>query len=91
MSYSTGLHDRARLYKPAFARLHRSFGYDLAQPVRRDFDHALAGYGNDLDRVVADTAPRDYTALEHAHDLVGAVRWNVEPALRRAARRVRKT
>ena len=26
MSYSTGLHDRARLYKPFFARTHRSFG-----------------------------------------------------------------
>ena len=38
MSYSSGLHERARLYKPFFARLHRSFGYDLLEPVRRDFD-----------------------------------------------------
>ena len=32
MSYSSGLHERARLYKPFFARLHRSFGYDLLEP-----------------------------------------------------------
>ncbi|MEP6599185.1 MAG: asparagine synthase-related protein [Actinomycetota bacterium] len=90
MSYSTGLHDRARLYKPMYAKLHRAFGYDLAEPIRRDFDHALEGYGNDLDQFVADTEPRDYTVFEHARDLAGAVRWNVEPALRRAVRRVRQ-
>ena len=41
MSHSSGLHERARLYKPVFARIHRSFGYDLHQPVRRDFSVLL--------------------------------------------------
>jgi asparagine synthase (glutamine-hydrolysing) len=87
MSYSSGLHDRARLYKPLFPRLHRSFGYHLLEPIRRDFDSVLMRCGNDLDLAVAETAARqDYTMLERARDLAGAVRWNAEPALRRLTR-----
>ena len=84
MSYSSGLHERARLYKPFFARLHRSFGYDLLEPVRRDFDTVLTRCGNDLDAAIADGLARpDYTVLEHARDLVGAARWNAAPLVRR--------
>ena len=84
MSYSSGLHERARLYKPLFARLHRSFGYDLLEPVRRDFDSVLTRCGNDLDRAIAEGMARpDYTVLEHARDLVGAARWNAAPMVRR--------
>ncbi|MER7459569.1 asparagine synthase-related protein [Micromonospora sp. NPDC126480] len=84
MSYSSGLHERARLYKPLFARLHRSFGYDLLEPVRRDFDSVLTRCGNDLDRAIAaGRARRDYTMLEHARDLVGAAKWNAVPVVRR--------
>ncbi|WP_405096190.1 asparagine synthetase B family protein [Micromonospora sp. NBC_01412] len=84
MSYSSGLHERARLYKPLFARLHRSFGYHLLEPVRRDFDSVLSRCGNDLDRAIADGLARpDYTVLEHARDLVGAARWNAAPVVRR--------
>lgn len=84
MSYSSGLHERARLYKPLFARLHRSFGYDLLEPVRRDFDSVLTRCGNDLDRAIAEGIARpDYTVLEHARDLVGAARWNAAPMVRR--------
>lgn len=84
MSYSSGLHERARLYRPLFARLHRSFGYHLLEPVRRDFDAVLTRCGNDLDRAIADGRARpDYTVLEHARDLVGAARWNAEPLVRR--------
>ncbi|MEU4569234.1 asparagine synthase-related protein [Micromonospora sp. NPDC023956] len=94
MSYSSGLHERTRLYKPFFARLHRSFGYHLLEPVRRDFDRVLAGCGNDLDRAIADGLARpDHTVLEHARDLVGAARWNAAPLLRRwtGASRLRRT
>ncbi|MEH1056756.1 asparagine synthase-related protein [Micromonospora sp. CPCC 206171] len=84
MSYSSGLHERARLYKPFFSRLHRRFGYDLLEPVRRDFDSVLTRCGNDLDRAIADGLARpDYTVLEHARDLVGAARWNAAPLVRR--------
>ncbi|MEV1146206.1 asparagine synthase-related protein [Micromonospora sp. NPDC049799] len=84
MSYSSGLHERARLYKPLFARLHRSFGYDLLEPVRRDFDSVLTRCGNDLDRALAAGRTRpDYTVLEHARDLVGAAKWNAAPMVRR--------
>jgi asparagine synthase (glutamine-hydrolysing) len=76
MSYSSGLHERARLHKPRFARAHRSFGYDLLEPVRRDFDSVLARCGNDLDEALRENARRqDYTWYEHARDLAGAVRW----------------
>ncbi|MFC3502252.1 asparagine synthetase B family protein [Micromonospora krabiensis] len=84
MSYSSGLHERARLYKPFFARLHRSFGYHLLDPVRRDFDTVLTRCGNDLDRAIAQGQARpDYTVLEHARDLVGAAKWNAAPMVRR--------
>ncbi|MBL6278107.1 asparagine synthetase B [Micromonospora fiedleri] len=84
MSYSSGLHERARLYKPLFARLHRTFGYHLLEPVRRDFDSVLMSCDNDLDAAIAaGRARRDYTVLEHARDLVGAARWNAAPMVRR--------
>ena len=77
MSHSSGLHERARLYKPLFARIHRSFGYDLHDPVRRDFSTVLDRCGNDLDLAIADTAARrDYNLVERARDLAGAARWN---------------
>jgi asparagine synthase (glutamine-hydrolysing) len=78
MSHSSGLHERARLYRARFARMHRSFGYDLLEPVRRDFSVVLVQSGLDLDRAIAATAARhDYTAAEHARDLAGALRRNV--------------
>jgi asparagine synthase (glutamine-hydrolysing) len=77
MSHASGLHERARLYKPAFARIHRSFGYDLHEPVRRDFSTLLAQCGNDLDLAIAQASARlDYSAREHIRDLAGAARWN---------------
>ncbi|MEU6023806.1 asparagine synthase-related protein [Micromonospora sp. NPDC047134] len=84
MSYSSGLHERARLYKPLFARLHRAFGYHLSEPVRRDFDSVLMSCDNDLEAAIAaGRERRDYTVLEHARDLVGAARWNTAPMVRR--------
>lgn len=74
MSYASGLHERARLYKPLYPRLHRGFGYDLLEPVHRDFDSVLARCGNDLDRAVAEGGARqDYTAYERLRDLAGAL------------------
>ncbi|MFB9237764.1 asparagine synthetase B family protein [Plantactinospora siamensis] len=83
LSYSSGLHDRARLYKPTFPRLHRGFGYDLAEAVRRDFDSVLAACDNDLDRAIAEgIARQDYTLRERARDVAGALRHNL-PRIRR--------
>ena len=77
MSHSSGLHERARLYRALFAGMQRSFGYDLFQPVRRDFSVLLGQNGHDLDRALAAADARhDYTAAEHARDLAGALRWN---------------
>ena len=87
MSHASGLHERARLYKPLFAWLHRSYDYDLLEPVRRDFDTVLMRCDHDLERAVAYGQARpDYTVLEHARDLVGAARWNAEPVIRRMGR-----
>jgi asparagine synthase (glutamine-hydrolysing) len=84
MSYSSGLHERARLYKPLYPRVHRAFGYDRLDPVRRDFDTVLERCGHDLDRAIADSEARlDYNVAERARDLAGAVRWNAAPAIRR--------
>jgi asparagine synthase (glutamine-hydrolysing) len=84
MSHSSGLHERARLYKPFFARMHSSFGYDLLAPVRRDFSTLLDQCDHDLYRAVAEAAMRqDYTVFEHARDLAGAARWNAAAMIHR--------
>jgi asparagine synthase (glutamine-hydrolysing) len=86
LSYSTGLHDRARLYKPLFPRIYRSYGYDLLEPIRRDFDSVLADHDGDLDRALAACDhPRDYTPAERVRDFAGAIRWNLTPPLARFA------
>jgi asparagine synthase (glutamine-hydrolysing) len=78
MSHSSGLHERARLYRPLFARMQRSYGYDLVDPVRRDFSVVLTQCDYDLDRAIAAGRARpDYTAREHARDFAGALRRNV--------------
>ena len=83
MSYSSGLHERARLFKPLFPRLYNSFGYGLLEPMRRDFDTVLERCGHDLDRAIADGVARpDYTLAERARDLAGAARWNAVLAVR---------
>jgi asparagine synthase (glutamine-hydrolysing) len=82
MSHSSGLHERARIYKPLFARIHRSFGYDRHQPVRRDFSIVLDRCGNDLDLAIAQArTSADYTVREHARDLAGAAKWNLVGSL----------
>jgi asparagine synthase (glutamine-hydrolysing) len=82
MSHSSGLHERARLYRPLFARMQRSFGYDQLDPVRRDFSVVLGQCGYDLDLAIAAGRARpDYTAKEHVRDLAGALRWNAAAAL----------
>jgi asparagine synthase (glutamine-hydrolysing) len=80
MSHSSGLHERARIYKPLFARIHRSFGYDVHQPVRRDFSILLERCANDLDLARANVAG-DYSVREHARDLAGAAKWNAASLL----------
>jgi len=83
MSHSSGLHERARLYRALFASMQRSFGYGLLGSVRRDFSVLLSQCGHDLDLAVAAAqVRRDYTAAEHARDLAGALRWNVTAGLR---------
>jgi asparagine synthase (glutamine-hydrolysing) len=86
MSHSSGLHERARLYRPLFARIQRSFGYDRFDPVRRDFSVVLDQCGYDLDQAIAAARARPgYTAAEHARDLAGALRSNLVSVLRHAA------
>ena len=87
MSHASGLHERIRLYRPLFRRLYRSFGYEAAAPMRRDFSVLLDRYGLDVDRALADEASaRDYTLLEHARDLAGAARQNLAARRRRPVR-----
>jgi asparagine synthase (glutamine-hydrolysing) len=86
MSHSSGLHERARLYKPLFPRIARSAGYDRCAPVRRDFSAVLESCGHDLGLALEQLAARpDYTAAERLRDLAGAVRWNVTGAARQGA------
>ena len=88
MSYSSGLHERARLYKPLFARLHRSFGYDLLEPVRRDFDTVLSESGTTWTGPSPTGGPAGLHPREHARDLAGAARWNAVLAVRERRERL---
>ncbi len=90
MSHSSGLHERIRLYRPLFARLYRSFGYDLFEPMRRDFSYVLERNGLDLPgTLTGGTLGDDYSPAEHARDLAGAVKWNLAAAARRMGGGVR--
>ena len=71
MSHSSGLHERARLYRPLFAGMHRSFGYDLLEPVQRDFSVLLSQCGHDLDRALAATAAPGRTTRRRARPRPG--------------------
>ena len=82
MSYSSGLHERARLFKPLFPRMHRSFGYDLLEPVRRDFDRAAERTTTTWTGHRSGGRASGLPAAEHARDLAGALRWNAAAALR---------
>ena len=84
MSHSSGVHERARLYKPMFSRIYQSYGYEALGPMRRDFSSVLRTHDYDLEKAVAaaETAG-DYSVAEKARDWVGAVRWTVQGALRK--------
>ena len=78
MSYSSGLHERVRLFRSLMPRMYRSYGYTVHASMRRDFDATLARYQYDLMRAVeASEAQEDYTFFEHAKDFAGAVKWNL--------------
>ncbi len=82
MSHSSGLHERVRLYKPLMPRWYRSFGYESAGPMRRDFSVELLRANNDFEAALeASKLRRDYTASERVRDFAGALRWNVVNAL----------
>ena len=84
MSYSSGLHERVRLFRPLMHSMYRGYGYDCFEPMRRDFDSTLLRNDFDLMRATADAAAgEDYTWFEHARDFAGAVKWNVKHALGR--------
>lgn len=88
LSYSSGLHDRLRLYKLWAAGQYDRCGYAQHAPLRRDFDTVLLRADNDLDRALAD--PRlltDNTVREKGRDLLGALRWNLVPQASRLVRR----
>ena len=90
MSHSSGLHERIRLYRPLFAGMYRSFGYDAAGPMRRNFSDVLPGRRPRpaARRRRRRVRPRDYTAAEHARDFAGALKWNVINGVRATRRRL---
>jgi asparagine synthase (glutamine-hydrolysing) len=90
MSHSSGLHERIRLFRPLFGRMYRSFGYHLAAPLQRDFSEVLKDHGYDLEAAAAARPARDLTVVEHARDLLGALRWNLQHTAMRVHRRERR-
>ena len=56
MSHSSGLHERIRLFKPLFARWYRACGYELAEPMHRDFSIVLERHDLDLAAALASDA-----------------------------------
>ena len=87
MSYSSGLHERSRLFKPLFAREYRSHGYDALDPMRRDFSVVLDRCDLDLDRAVSAIEARpDYNLMEHGRDFASAVRWSAAPTIAKLRR-----
>ena len=84
MSHSSGLHERARLYKPLFARespvATATTCSSRCAATSRSCSSGATSTSTGPWRAI-DARP-DYTALEHARDLLGAVRWNATTAAR---------
>ena len=82
MSYSSGLHERIRLFRPVMPRMYRGFGYEAHAPMRRDFDSTLARNDYNLAAAVAEAErAEDYTVYERAKDFAGALKWNLKGAV----------
>jgi len=65
MSYSSGLHERVRMYKIAFTSYYNSMGYDLHAPMKQDFSYVLEKNDYNFEAAVAeDKLAKDYSKLE---------------------------
>lgn len=65
LSYSSGLHEWVRRYKPLFGHFYRQNRFALHRPLKMDFSYLLSRNGHDVARTVAeDQAGRDYSRLE---------------------------
>ena len=65
LSYSSGLHERVRMYKIVFASYYNAFGYDLHAPMKMDFSYVLEKNNFDFEAAAAeDKLARDYPKLE---------------------------
>ena len=65
LSYSSGLHERVRMYKILFASYYNEFRYDLHAPIKMDFSYILARNNFDFESAVAeDKLAKDYSRVE---------------------------
>ena len=55
--------------------------------MRRDFWRVLQDSDHDLERALAEDA-RDFTPVEHAREVAGAVKWNVINGVRATRQRL---
>ncbi|WP_197027864.1 asparagine synthetase B family protein [Rhodococcus sp. UNC23MFCrub1.1] len=84
LSYSSGLHDRVRMFRAVHERAYRAARYDLHAPLRRDFDAALRRTHGGLTALLADGGDGEApTRLEVTLDTVSAIRWNLQRVLGR--------
>lgn len=73
LSYSSGIHEWIRRYKPFFRLFYRQEQYDLHQPIKMDFSYLLTRNNHDLaTTMVEDGLLRDYPTYELVKEAVKA-------------------
>ncbi len=65
LSYSSGLHERVRMFKILFSSYYDQLGFDLHAPIKMDFSYLLARNGYDLNKAIEEEhLAQDYPKLE---------------------------
>ena len=73
LSYSSGLHERVRMYKILFSSYYNEFRYDLHAPIKMDFSFVLERNNFDFEAAVAeDRLAKDYPRLELLKEMLKA-------------------
>jgi asparagine synthase (glutamine-hydrolysing) len=73
LSYSSGLHERVRMYKLFFAKYYNQHKFNLHDSMKMDFSYLLSKNGHDLDKTIEEERHgKDYTKVELAKEFIKA-------------------
>jgi asparagine synthase (glutamine-hydrolysing) len=73
LSYSSGLHERVRMYKLFFAKYYNQYKFNLHDSIKMDFSYLLTKNGHDLVKTIEEEKlGKDYAKLELVKEAIKA-------------------